>query len=178
MNRYIIARRTIFSKPVSDLPSRPYEPSFVQRFAEKYSIAKKEEARDYVTILEENQAMIVGRTNMHAPTKWKINYYIGFFVLLFVRIGYRESQEPGGYLRNTILGEMGPNNRFKCARDDFLKIKGIVFELYEMAANEKLFYSMNPHMREFKNVKFYSFPEDENRMCPIERVNIPVLGSF
>ena len=131
MNRYIIARRTIFSKPVSDLPSRPYEPSFVQRFAEKYSIAKKEETRDFVTILEENQAMIVGRTNMHAPTKWKINYYIGFFVILFVRIGYlssmfdqtyqiifsyRESQEPGGYLRNTILGEMGPNNRFKCAR--------------------------------------------------------------
>ena len=61
--------------------------------------------------------------------------------------------------------------------DDFLKIKGIVFELFEMAAQEELFYSMNPHMREFKNVKFYSFPEDENRMCPIERVNIPVLGS-
>ena len=83
----VFPRRWIFSKPVSDLPSRPYEPSFVQRFAEKYSIAKKEETRDYVTILAENQSMIVGATNMHAPTKWKINYYIGFFVILFVRMG-------------------------------------------------------------------------------------------
>lgn len=87
-----------------------------------------------------------------------------------------EANNPGGYLRETFVGDIVPNSRTRRQRTDYKRVKAVVFELFVFEKKEIEFYMENPHLMEFKETQFYNFPKDENKLFPVERVRVPMLA--